>query len=40
MSACSLAPGASGGDVEEGLWLPQLGSSLQIVYVCYGGLCI
>lgn len=40
MSACALAPGACGGDVEEGLGLSQVGSPLQIIYVCCGGLCI
>lgn len=29
MSACALRPGACGGDVEEGLRLPQLSSSLR-----------
>lgn len=38
--ACALAPGACGGDVEEGLGLPQLGPSLQVIHVDCGGLCI
>lgn len=40
VSACALAPGARGGDVEEGLRLPQLGSSLQVIHVACGGVCI
>ena len=33
VSAGALAPGARGGDVEEGLGLPQLGPSLQVIHV-------
>lgn len=33
VSACALAPGSCGGDVEEGLGLPQLGPSLQVIHV-------
>lgn len=40
VSACALAPGACGGDVEEGLGLPQLGPPLQVIHVGCGGLCI
>lgn len=40
VSASAMAPSACGGDVEEGLGLPQLGSSLQIIHVACGGLCI
>lgn len=40
VSACALAPGARGGDVEEGLGLPQLGPSPQVAHVGCGGLCV
>lgn len=40
VSACALTPGACGGDVEEGLGLPQLGPSLQVIHVGCGGFCI
>lgn len=41
VSACALAPRTCGGDVEEGLGLPQLGPPLQVViYVGWRGLCI
>jgi len=38
VSACALAPGACGGEVEEGLGLTQMGPSLQAVDVGAGGL--
>lgn len=41
MAACALGPGARRVDVEEGLWLPQLGPTLQVVVcVSCGRLCI
>lgn len=40
VSACSLAPGARGGDVEEGLGLSQLRPSLHVAHVDCGGLCL
>lgn len=41
MAACALGPGARRVDVEEGLRLPQLGPSLQVVAcVSCGRLCI
>ena len=40
VSACALRPGPCGGDVEEGLGLPQLGSPLQVIHVGCGGLCV
>lgn len=40
VSACALATGACGGDVEQGLGLPQLGTPLQVIHVGCGGLCV
>lgn len=40
VSAQALAPGACGGDIEEGMGLPQLGPPLQVIHVAGGGLCI
>lgn len=40
VSACALAPGTSGGDVEEGLRVPQLWPPLQVTHVGCGGLCV
>lgn len=39
VSACALAPGACGGDVEQRLRLPQLGPPLQVIHVGCGELC-
>lgn len=40
VSACALGTHARGGDVEEGLGLPKLGPSLQVIHVGCRGLCI
>lgn len=40
VAACALGPGARRVDVEEGLRLPQLGPSLQVVCVSCRPLCI